>query len=506
MDVRMPDGTIVQNVPDGVTQQDLLARYQAFGGGKPTGNPDRNLGGTLQLGVPFTGARLDTGVKIPPDLEAGIVGAGKTTARILQGVNPFADKAQITEENRLYQPLAEAHPKSTMAGETLPYLAATSLPAMIAMAAAEYGTPEERAARAAFAAGGGVAAKGVARLFGPKSMAPAAAGAENFGIPLRAAQTTDSKPVQITDAVLQNLPISSGVINRAKDASFQAFNRRASNTFGEDAAQITPELLGGAKERIGGTIGDIAGRNSIGASGTLFKNLQAVQQRAAQELTPEEARIVNSQIQNVWNAVDPQTGAIPGTLYKSFQSRFGEIGKNRGGTISSIMHDLRAAMRNAMTESVSKEDAAAWLKANEQYFNLQQVANAAKATPGSLSPSQLLTQVNRAQTASKFGGGNELADLARFAKPTLGDKIPTSGTAERLLYQRLISSPLTTAGAIAGAGYGLDQAGVNPYDAVAGGLLTYALARGMAGKPASELARKLLTQGGGLLGIGLAPQ
>jgi len=30
MDVRMPDGTLVKNVPDNITQADLLARYQAF--------------------------------------------------------------------------------------------------------------------------------------------------------------------------------------------------------------------------------------------------------------------------------------------------------------------------------------------------------------------------------------------------------------------------------------------------------------------------------------------
>jgi hypothetical protein len=30
MDVRMPDGTLVKNVPDNITQADLLARYSAF--------------------------------------------------------------------------------------------------------------------------------------------------------------------------------------------------------------------------------------------------------------------------------------------------------------------------------------------------------------------------------------------------------------------------------------------------------------------------------------------
>ena len=29
MNVKMPDGTVVQNVPDGITQEDLLSRYEA---------------------------------------------------------------------------------------------------------------------------------------------------------------------------------------------------------------------------------------------------------------------------------------------------------------------------------------------------------------------------------------------------------------------------------------------------------------------------------------------
>lgn len=36
MDVRLPDGTIVRNVPDGITQADLMARVQAARGGAPT--------------------------------------------------------------------------------------------------------------------------------------------------------------------------------------------------------------------------------------------------------------------------------------------------------------------------------------------------------------------------------------------------------------------------------------------------------------------------------------
>ena len=36
MDVRMPDGTLVTDVPDGITQSELLARYQKRGRSQPT--------------------------------------------------------------------------------------------------------------------------------------------------------------------------------------------------------------------------------------------------------------------------------------------------------------------------------------------------------------------------------------------------------------------------------------------------------------------------------------
>ena len=37
MDVRMPDGTIITNVPEDITQDELLAKYQAY---TPTPTPD----------------------------------------------------------------------------------------------------------------------------------------------------------------------------------------------------------------------------------------------------------------------------------------------------------------------------------------------------------------------------------------------------------------------------------------------------------------------------------
>jgi hypothetical protein len=133
---------------------------------------------------------------------------------------------------------------------------------------------------------------------------------------------------------------------------------------------------------------------------------------------------------------------LPGNLYKAYDSNLGKLAKSSSGTLGDVLGDLRGVLREAMDRSIKPEDAARWATARKQYLNLQTVADAAKNQTGviedSLSPARLLQAVNAAQKNAKFGSGNDLAELAQFAKKTLPDKIPNSGTAQRLFYQKLL--------------------------------------------------------------------
>jgi len=494
--------------------------FDQFDAAPASANPDAALGGTLQFGIPYTGARLDTHIPLPASLEAALVSAGKSTSNFVRGIThpttSVAQDAQVAADNAATAPLEAAHPLATALGGIAPYMATANPMAMAAIAAAGYGTPGQRAENAAFTYGGAKVGQLAGRLLGPSSMAPVASnGAEDFasyplsagnkfGIPLRVAQTTDNVPLKIIDSVAANLPISSGVISKAKDASFQGFNRAVGNTFGANTTQITPELLGQAQQSIGSTIGQLAARNSLNLDPQLAQDIAAVSQRASKNLSTSDAQIVGKQIDELLSKVDPNTGTIPGTNYRAFRSDLGDLAASSGGTLGNVLGDLRGAVTRGMDRSITPEDAQAWAQANRQYFNVNQVANAAKATPGSLSPAQLLQAVNSAQRKARFGGGNDLAELAQFAKPVLGDSIPNSGTAQRLFYQKMLTNPLTTIGSIGGGLYGANELGLNPMDIAAGGLLAYGAARGMAGKPASLLTRRLLTQGGGLLGYSSA--
>lgn len=477
-----------------------------------------------------------------------------------------SQKAEMEAGDASYRALQDKYPWLTLGGEAAAMMVASNPLAMAALGALGYGSPGERLVRAGLNYAGGKAGewlgKGIAGLKGPASMADDAAAAverapsaaprptarqaaaapgvrvapeaqapsadlaaqqgnlwESFfsepvsngnrwGIPLTKGMAEQGRTQQIVESVLENMPGSSGTMLRAKDKSFSAFNRAVGEQMGvKNARRLTPEMMGAAQQRIGGTIDDIASRNRIVFDEDLLKGLEAVKSRAREDIAdPNQLKMVLSKIDNIYAHVDGATDTIPGKAYKSLQSGFGETGKNYGGTISSIMHDTRSVMRDAMTRSVSKKDSAAWLKANEQYFNLQQVANAVKAeADGSLSPRKLLTQVNQAQRQSRFGGGNELAELARWSSYYLPDKIPNSGTAQRKLWQDIMSKPVTTAAALGAGAAGINQVSDNvPGEAYAGLAIPYVLARGRAGTPATALARSLMARSGAALGAATA--
>ena len=290
---------------------------------------------------------------------------------------------------------------------------------------------------------------------------------------------------------------------------FGGCNRAVTHTLCEDSAQITPELLGMAKARAGGAIGDIAGRSTLDVAPSVTTGLDAVRARIANELVGDPATLATKWLDQVEAKIVPKidpasgqvTGAIPGSVYKSIGSQLGQAAKQNQGTVANVLGDLRAILRDGMDSSISPADAQAWQAARRQYFNVNQVANATKATPGSLSPSQLLTQVNAAQRSARFGGGNDLADLAQWAKPTLTDQIPNSGTTQRLLMQKILTSPLTGMAELAGMGYAANETG-HPYLAGAAGLLgPLMIGRAVAGRPLSAVTKNMLERLGGTTGL-----
>ena len=158
MDVRMPDGTIIRNVPEGVTKSQLMARYSKMGA-----QPQETYSPTAGMSGP----------------EKFLAGAGEAMTRRAMGLGQLAGMVspeQIAEQQRLAAPLRQegAAVAGGMAGDIASLLPAALIPgaatipgaALIGGATEALTTPGgmgDRGAAAALGATGGAAGQLISR-------------------------------------------------------------------------------------------------------------------------------------------------------------------------------------------------------------------------------------------------------------------------------------------------------------------------------------------------------
>lgn len=462
---------------------------------------------------------------------APVLAAGSKASRIKEGVVDLVDTdpgSQREREGRVggagdaYKALVEKYPFLTAAGE---FVATAPFKNPLGMAVAgglEYGTPSERAQNAAMGYVGGKVGEKVAGWVGRFKGAPEAgtrAGVSadvnagridapnKWNIPTTVGMRSEWKPAQIAESVLANMPTSAGIVARGRDRAFSGFNEAVGETFGAfGAKKLTPELLGQRRDILGKEIGDIARRNFLRLDPQMAQDIATRSQAAATELTGDALTSYTKRLDDLLSRVGPN-GQIPGAFYKSFDSQLGRMAKgSNDGNLAHHLIELRQTVRDAFDRSVSPTDSAAWKTARKGYHNVNIVADAAKSTgDGSLSPAALLQAVNSSQPRARFGGGNDLAEIAQWAKSTLPDKVPNSGTAQRLMYQRAIENPGAAVAALGGAGaagWGASQV-VDPRQEplwLAPLAVPAIAASFMAGKPNAPLVRALLARSGAAAG------
>jgi hypothetical protein len=427
--------------------------------------------------------------------DAMLIGAGKTLSRIGQGMQqgyygmtgnqPELDRLsqQVSEENQLYAPLQKQHPFATAIGESLPSMAipGASATRMVAAGALpgllEYGSGEERLTRGAAGGAGGLLGYGVGKTVGrinkPFSSVDdplrneMVSKAGQYGIPLSAAQKTGNTALRWIDSALDNLPFTADRQAVQKGAQQKAFNRAAGGMVGADADNLTPEVLNSVKQTLGSGFNDLASRNRLNFDNATLQSIADAKMNLQRYETGDVQMIASNYLDDIMTKVEPD-GTISGDAYRKWDSAISkQIRNTNNGDLRYALSESRDIIRNAMDDSISPADSAAWRDLRKKYAQTQILADVTKNTAtGDVSPASLLQAVNRQSKNAKFSGGGELGDLARVGKETL-QKLPDSGTAQRSFWMNALTggglgavgvgglagliSPLTLAGAAAGA-------------------------------------------------------
>jgi len=181
--------------------------------------------------------------------------------------------------------------------------------------------------------------------------------------------------------------------------------------------------------------------------------LVSIVDESGKTATADNGRIVSNLVDEFLSKT--KNGQVSGAAYRQLDSKIGKLMKGQDGDKANWLGQLRDSIRDGMDRSISKADSAKWKQLRGQYKNLKTVEDLIEKAPtGDLSPSLLLNKVRGANKNMAYGGGGDLANLARIGQKFLKDPIQNSTTAEK----NMIMSGLGITGG--GLSLGIDPASI----------------------------------------------
>ena len=259
---------------------------------------------------------------------------------------------------------------------------------------------------------------------------------------------------------LQSTPFVGGAITEARGRGIEQFNKAALNRalapIGKQTDKIGREGFAEVKREIGKAYDDVLSQINVSADQQFVSDLVNLRS-AAQNLPKAQADQFDNLLENLILSRFTQAGKMSGEQMKKVESELGRKASNYMRDASADVRDMGAALKeaqNILRQTVMRSNpqkAGELQKINEafaQYARIRRATTALGAEDGVFTPAQLLNAVKAEdKTVGKAGFGQGkavLQDLAEAGKTVLGNKVPNSGTADRLAAQ--LSNPLALAG------------------------------------------------------------
>lgn len=489
MDVVLPSGVTVKNVPDDMSKEEFVNTMIARGEAQA-------LGGTKYSPTEGTGIRQQT-----------LEGIGKTFTDLAQGVKQrlgMATEQDVADKRAVDAPLMQTTGGKIGAigggvAATAPTFLIPGINTMTgaALSGGAYGALQPTAQGesvtknamqgAIWSVAGQAAAKALTGFVQnrntPSRQALVDTAKDKYGIELTAGAQTGSKPLQYLESQIAASPGGGRMADTMQKGSEQYTQAVMKRAGGEGLA--TEAGMAAAKQGAQDAYKSLWSRNTVKVDNQMVDDLIAAEDMAARMLTPEKQRIVAKQIDNVLAKV--QNGEITGNTYQmALRPELRSVIKS-DSSLYEPLRRVQQALDEAAMRSIGPKDAAALKDLNRQYAVQKKLTPAmqrAEARGGTLAPSDVMVKSQ--------GMGGDIGELAKIG--TLLREPPQSGTVPRLLAQGLL-------GGATGL-YGYQQGGLE--GALAGAAA--GIAGPMLGAQAlsSPIIQRLLVQG--LLGGGAAGQ
>lgn len=371
------------------------------------------VGGLLGKGVQSLGSALGVGAKVAPVAQAlttGGTGAGLGLgARVAGGAGTGAATGAILDSDNI---------------------------------------PESMTLGAALGGAFPVAMRGVQRVINPNAANNEALQLlRHEGVRPTIGQTLGGVGNRMEER-LGSVPVLGDLIRKNRTAAVEQFNKAALNRalkpIGESVESVGREGIEEVGSKLSKAYDDLIPKLQFKADDLFAQDLQRLT-GLAEDLEPSQAARFAKLVQEKVVGKLSQAGGMTGETFKQIEADLGKLAKNYGGSpmasdklLGDAVRELQDTLRRTLERSNPKQSAQ--LKAvNEGYANfvrLRQAAGMVGAEDGIFTPSQLTNAVktmDKSAGKGKFAKGEALMqDLSDAGKSVLGNKVPDSGTAERL--------------------------------------------------------------------------
>lgn len=492
-DVRMPDGTVIRNVPDGTSKADIQERYKM------------NRAREAASKHPVAGPILSGVANFADQMTLGF---GDEIGATLDTVNPFSGRPNVWRGDgfgsawRQNQQARDAttrqysrdNPKTAIAGS----IAGAVLPGMAGGVGAVRTAPglaraapnASRLVRAARAAGrtakavapaaaqgaaygfgstnGGVAdrakgaaeglaygvagdvagravGRGLASVVGGKAVPKNVRTLAREGVVMTPGQRAGVGSIRnvFEDKVLGSIPFVSDVPAAARNRGVNdlrvAVANRVLAPLGENVPRgthIGNEAISGIQGRVYGALDNAAGNLSLGADEGLAQGFDAVRQASPRMLGAEGAQQVNANIAHLDDMLS--RGPISGDTLRETLGELRGLASNDKGQLGQQIWALHDNLVDAMGRQNPADALDAFNKAREATALLKRMESAAsKSVDGEFGPTQLLQAARQrgygTSTANVASGEARLMDLANAAADVMRNTTANSGTPARAM-------------------------------------------------------------------------
>lgn len=294
--------------------------------------------------------------------------------------------------------------------------------------------------------------------------------AAEHGIPIGAAQTSTSPFVRKVSQIAGQFPGSGQNVFQGDQVNH--FTRAVARTFGEDAENLTPQVMQRARARLGSEFDHVASNTTIRADDAFGRDLTTVLQEARTVLPAAEVVPLARQMDAIVSKIDP-AGNLTGETYQALTRKGAPLDRAMQSTNPNVKYyagQIREALEDAMQRSATPEMAARLAEARRQYKNMMTVAPlVVKGTPGEVSPLALQQRVNGSFSGRAFRGGGELGDLSDLGQMFFRRPADSGTPMGTLVVDQMMrhGNALAAAGLAAATGGGY-LAGYDPVDILKG--------------------------------------